>query len=34
MPFFHVLNVMESEERKRRYEKGLYEAGYYAVGTG
>ena len=30
MPFFHV---MESEERKRGYEKGLYEAGYYAVGT-
>ena len=31
MPFFHVI---ESEERKRGYEKGLYETGYYAVGTG
>ena len=31
MPF---LCVMESKERKRGYEKGLYETGYYAVGTG
>ena len=31
MPFFHV---KEAKERKRGYEKGLYETGYYAVGTG